>query len=342
MQDRLTKLIRHPLAALVSAVLFGLAVMALIGGAINAAEQIAVADDPAALSDRQVARVFDKAVAEREIQSALGAGNIDMAKSILDLAAEHSVAIDQRLADKAEERQANAASVTSTTGRFARGLWSGEPTDMASLAGVFVSDLFVFGDIRDAAREGIHYLTGQPVDPWVLGLSGAGIAMTAATYSSLGAGTPARMGFSVVKAARRMDRLNPRLAVRLARDAFKVSEAGEFVELASDVGRIESKAGTQAALDSLQIAENPRDVSRFARIAVAKGGKTRAILKLVGPAAGLLATSALTLATWLFSALVALIGFFASCKATAERLTARYLQWRKARRAREAELRACG
>ena len=37
--------------------------------------------------------------------------------------------------------------------------------------------------------------------------------------------------------------------------------------------RIETKAGTQAALDSLRIAEEPRDVSRLARLSAAKGGE---------------------------------------------------------------------
>ena len=31
---------------------------------------------------------------------------------------------------------------------------TGEPNDMAGLAGTTLGDLFVFGDIRDAAREG--------------------------------------------------------------------------------------------------------------------------------------------------------------------------------------------
>jgi hypothetical protein len=200
--------------------------------------------------------------------------------------------------------------------------------------------LFVFGDIRDLAREGTRYLTGQQADLWVLGLSGVGIGLTAATYSSLGVGLPARMGLSVVKAARRLGRLNPKLAMRLTRDAAKVEKAEGLVDLVSDVGRIETKAGTQAALDSLQIAEGPRDLSRYARLAVAKGGKTRAILKLVGPFGKLLAASALTLAIWLFWAFVAFFGFAGSCKAFAERATLRYIRWRKARRVRAAALRA--
>ena len=218
------------------------------------------------------------------------------------------------------------------------GLWTGEPIDLASLAGTAFGDLFVFGDIRDATREGTRYLAGQPADPWILGLAGVGIAITAGTYATLGAGAPARIGLTLVKAARRTGRLNPVLAVRAAREVVKVEEAGGLAALVGDVGRIESKAGAQAALDTLQIAEEPRDVSRLARLAAAKGGKTRAIVKLVGRAAIVLSVGAFDLATWLFWAALMLFGFVSSSKAAVERMTLRYLDRRKAQRARTAEL----
>jgi len=336
MHNRLARRFRHPVLALVGAASFGFATFMLIRAA---SQEAAIADDPVALYDRAVDRVLDQARAGREIDAALATDDTDLARNLLDLAVEHGVAVDPRVSDRVKDAGDNAASVTQAARRFVQGLWTGEPTDTASLAGVFVSDLFVFGDIRDFAREGTRYVTGRPTDFWVLGLAGAGIGMTAVTYSSLGVGAPARMGLSVVKAGRRMGRLNPSLVMRLTRDAVKVEKAGGLVELAGDVGRIESKAGTQAALGALQIAEEPQDVARVARLAVAKGGKTRAILKLVGPAAALLAASAFNFAIWLFWAALALFGFVSSCKAAVERMTLRHLQRRKMRRA-PAELRA--
>ena len=64
---------------------------------------------------------------------------------------------------------------------------------------------------------------------------------------------------------------------------------------------------------------------------VAKGGKTRAIVKLLGRAAIVLTASALEFASWLLWAGFALLGFCASCKAAAERATQRYLDRRKLR-----------
>ncbi len=321
---------RHPAFGLVGAVIFGLCAIVFVRSAGRTADRLAMADDPVKITDRALDRVFNQAVAEREIRSALAVGDADLARSFLDLAASRGVTVDSALADKVAQAQLKQSAAVNTAGRFVRGLWTGQPSDLASLAGTAVGDLFVFGDIRDAAREGARYLTGQRADPWILGLAGIGVAITAANYVSLGAETPERVGVSVIKAARRGGRLNPALAERVVRDVVKVEDAGGLVDLAGDTGRIEAKAGTQATLDSLQIAEGPQDVSRFARLAAAKGGKTRAIIKLLGRAAIVLTATAFDLATWLFWAALALLGFVCSCKSAVERATLRYLHWRKA------------
>jgi hypothetical protein len=150
---------------------------------------------------------------------------------------------------------------------------------------------------------------------------------------------PARIGLSIVKAARRTDRLNPVLVTRLTRDFVQVRDTRTLVEFAEDIGHIKSRAGTRAALDSLAIVEEPQHMSRVARLAAAKGNKTRAILKLLGPAAYLIGTTLLELVKLLFWAALAVLGFLCSCKAAVERMTLRYLLRKKLRRAREIELR---
>jgi hypothetical protein len=322
---------RHPAVAVAFGLLFAIAAAFFVRGGVATQERFSAADDPVAVTDQALAASFDRDVAEREIRSALATGDVDLAQSFIDLAAERNVTIDPALPSQVKEAEADQHTLTNTAGRFVHGLWTGEPTDFASLAGTAFGDLFVFGDIRDAAREGTRYLTGQRYDPWILGLAGVGIAITAVTYASLGATTPERVGVTLVKAARRTGRLNPALGVRVAREAVKVEGAGGMVGLAQNTGRIEAKAGSQAALDSLAIAQEPQDISRMARLAAAKGGKTRAIVKLLGRAAIVLTASAIELASWLLWAGFALFGFCASCKAAAERATQRYLDRRKLR-----------
>jgi hypothetical protein len=224
----------------------------------------------------------------------------------------------------------------------------------------------VFGDIRDVVREGKHLAMGEDTDHLILGLATAGLAVTAATYVSLGGAVPVRAGLTLVKDARKVGRLGegltqwagrsarevvdgpllqnavatgsvmrPGQTISAIRAAFRAEKAGGLVRLAKDVGRVGEKAGTKGALDTLRIAEGPKDVARAARLAEAKGGQTRAILKLLGRGALLLAAGAFNLTLWVFGALLALFGFVSSIKATTERLTMSYLQRRKARRLRQ-------
>jgi hypothetical protein len=129
----------------------------------------------------------------------------------------------------------------------------------------------------------------------------------------------------------------PAVAMRAARQAVKVEKAQDLMRLAGDVGRVQSKAGTRAALDGLKLAEGPRDMSRIARLAATKGGKTRAILKVAGRGAIMLTVGTFNLAMWIFWALLTVLGFVSSIKRMTERTTERYCARRKLRRARERE-----
>jgi hypothetical protein len=331
------------------------------------AEQLLLAqDDPVMLADRVLDRSFDAAVAAREIEAALAVKDADLAKSFLDLARARNVPLDPALAAKVEAAVADANSTARAAESFTRGLITGEPDDLVGLAGTTLGDLFVFGDIRDAVREGTRYAMGEKVDELILGLACVGLAVTAGTYASFGAGAPARVGLSVIKAARRTGQISagvvqwmarslrevidwtalkramtgvsmtePAVAVRAARQAVKVERAQDLVRFVSDVGRVQSRAGTKAALDGLRISEGPRDMARVARLAENKGGQTRAILKFAGRGAILLTVGAFNLFVWIVGALLTLFGFCAACKRTAERATERYLDRRKARKERE-------
>ena len=327
---------------------------------------VSLQDDPPALADHLLDLSFDAPVAKREIEEALGAGDADLAGSFLELARDRNVAVDPGLADQVQAAKATAASASHAMGSFAQGLVTGEPADMAGLAGTALGDLFVFGDVRDALREGTRLATGQPADELILGLAGVGIAITAGTYATAGVGAPVRLGLSVAKAARATGRMSahmaewvgrslrevldwgalgraiggagvtgPVVAVRAAREAVKVEKTAVLFRLAGVGGRVQSMAGTQAALDGLKIAgRGPRDMSRIAKLAEKYGGKTRAVLKLGGRAAILLTASMFNLFSWMLAAIMTLFGFCSSCKRTAERTTERWIARRKRRAAR--------
>lgn len=347
------------LLVLAAAALAALAVVA-VPRAIEAAGVVGGDVDPATLVDRNVSRVLDRDTVAREIESALAAKDADLAQSFVDLAAEHHIAIDSALSERVKAAVAEANSSAHTAENFARGLITGEPDDLAGLAGTAVGDLFVFGDVRDAVREGSRLIAGEPADRLVLGLACVGLAVTAGTYASLGSAAPVRIGLTVAKAARKTGRIGarlatwlgrslrdvidwgkfrkaiagatvaqPTLAIRAARDAVKLDKAGGIIDVVRDVGRVQGKAGTQAALDTLKLADRPEDVARIARIAEKKGTKTRAILKVLGGGALFAASASVELMSWVLWAVLALFGFVSSTKGAVERFTLYRLRRRK-------------
>jgi hypothetical protein len=328
---------------------------------------LAAQDDPAELSSLKVNSALrnDPGLIENNIEAALASGDADLAGSFAELARDNDVVVNEELSKRVNDAVAEDNSTGRFAKRFATGLVTGNADDVASFSGTVAGDLFVWGDIRDVVREGKHLAMGEETDRLILGLAGLGLAVTAATYVSVGGAVPLRAGLTLVKDTRKVGRLSEGLvhfAGRSAREvvdapvlqkavasasllrpvetisamkaAFRAEKAGALVRLAKDVGRVGEKAGIKAAQDTLKIAENPKEVARAARLAEKKGGQTRALLKTLGRGALLLATGAFNLTLWLFGLVLTLFGFLSSIKATTERLTYAWLRRKKARRAR--------
>ena len=341
----------------------------------EAAAIFAAQDDPAELSELRLDSVLrnqDRLVQEN-IEAALAAHDADLANSFVELARERNIALPDDLMSRVSDAVKEENSTAHFARGFATGLVTGSADDVASLSGTVAGDLFVIGDIRDVVREGKHLAMGEDTDRLVLGLAAAGLAVTAATYVSFGGAAPVRAGLTLVKDARKVGRLGEGLAEwagRSAREmvdapvlqhavasgsvlrpgetasaikaAFRAERVAALVRLGKDVTRISEKAGTRGALDTLRIADGPKDVARAAQLAETRGGKTRAIMKLLGRGALLLVTGAFDLAMWLLGAAFALLGVLSSIKATTERLTQSWCDRRRARRLRLAQGTASG
>jgi hypothetical protein len=349
--------------ALLVAALMAVAAAYAVPRGLEAQSLMEIEDDPVRIADRALGERFNATLAQREIEDALANNDAHLAKSFVDLAAERHVVLDPALIEKVNAAVAESESTRHAAESFALGLVSGEPADMPGFAGTALGDLFVFGDIRDAVREGTRWATGQKADELVVGLAAVGLAITAGTYATAGAAAPARVGLSLAKAARKSARLSgelatymgrtirhvvdwgqlkraitgasiaePALAIRAARDAVNVERAGRLVDLASDVGRVQAKAGTRAAFDSLKIAETPHEMSRVAKLAEKEGSRTRAILKVLGRGAIALSFAAFDLGSSILGALFTALAFVSSLKSTTERMTLRVLRRRRERR----------
>ncbi|MEP9353848.1 hypothetical protein ABLE93_09640 [Xanthobacter sp. KR7-65] len=316
---------------------------------------IAARDDPAALADLGLSG-FTAADATREIDAALGEDDATLAASYVALADARGLQLQAALRERVEGANGAAAQAVRSAKDFGIGFVTGQPHDLAGLAGAAASDLMVFGDIRDGGREALKLARGEEADQLILGLSAVGIAITAGTYATVGASLPVRMGISLVKVAKRTGRLSAGLlrtftrAIRESVDftalrrlasggipdgaalksVVRTDRLGGVTRMLDDAARVQAKAGTRAALEGLKVAENGRDLSRVARLADAKGAQTLAILKTLGRGAIAITSLLFHLIWWAFATLVYAFAMISSfngfCVACARRM------WRKPRR----------
>src|SRR5690606_25860658 len=149
----------------------------LVPRALDAGRLLASEDDPVHLAARVLDEKFDAQVAVREIEAALAANDADLARSFVELAAAREIALDPALIGRVDAAVAEASSAEHAVRSFAYGFVTGIPDNGAALAGTAVGDLFVFGDIRDAVREGGNLALGRPADELVLGLACVGLAI---------------------------------------------------------------------------------------------------------------------------------------------------------------------
>ncbi|WP_207457118.1 hypothetical protein [Azospirillum sp. SYSU D00513] len=173
---------------------------------------------------------------QAQIARTLDEDRPEEAEGYIALAAELGQAVPAGLLARYEEATSTTAAVWRTTTRGAWGFLTGEAEDGASLAGSAISDLTLYGDARDVTFQTRNYLTGAEVDEFVLGLSVVGLGMSAATVATAGTAAPAKVGLSMVKAAKRAGRLTAGLETALRRT---VAETVDMPALRRQLGALD-------------------------------------------------------------------------------------------------------
>jgi hypothetical protein len=277
----------------------------------RAAELHMASNDPAKLSDLQLDRVFTPDYARGEIIEALDADDVELAESFIALADDRGVPVPEELRTRLKEAQTPARIRARMAGSFGRGFATGETKDTAGLVGAAAGDLIGWGDVRDLARESWHAVSGQDVNKVLVAMSAVGLGVSVWTYSSLGAAAPVREGVSVVKAASRTGRLSEDF-VKSAGRVIANGKAERVGVALADLGSVQGKAGTRAAITGLAETQSVGEISKLARLATARGRGTLAILKTLGRDSFVLGAVAFTAAGWLLGAFVNLFLIFAA------------------------------
>ncbi|MHB2210723.1 SRPBCC family protein [Methylobacterium sp. CM6257] len=329
--------IRLAIAVVLLAVLLGLGTLIVPRVAMSVA-LLRAQDDPAQLAELRLPAGATTDRINSEIDDALRLGDGDLAASFLDLADAQGVRIDPERRRRAE---ATSGALGQGAGKdFTDGFASGNSNSWFGTAGSFAADLVGVGDFRDLWQEGNKLYRGESYDTFVLGLSTAGVALTGITVASLlpsggtsaAAKVPVGKGLDLLKGARKAGLLSRELVEKLigmtreavnpvflkeavadvraldlsaARRAAQASIRPDALQtltrLSEDTLALEARLGQRAAAQALNLARDAAEMSKIRRLAEGTGRRTRAVLKVLGPAAFLLGSivSFLWQAVWL-------------------------------------------
>lgn len=289
-----------------------------------------VADDPARLADLRLDAMLDRDRVAAGIEQAVLSGDADLAESFLALADARGIAVAPELRTRVAALHDNALGRAASD--FGRGFVAGDRESDAAFAGALVGDVSGFGDLRDLAGEGRKLIAGEGADETIVALAAVGLAISAATWISLGGGMPARGGLSAVKAASKARLVSPALSASLARAAsgaldrpalaasvnaaarFDLAAAraaaggivrpaalARFAALGQDAGALYARTGQRGLRQVLAVAEDTGDIAKASRLSAAKGSATRATLKVLGRSALVLGALSLQAVGWVFA-----------------------------------------
>lgn len=159
-----------------------------------------------------------------------------------------------------EEEKKNSA-----TGRLfsvGRGFITGDVVNLESLGGAVVSDIILYGDLRDIAKE---LFINEQTDPFILLLSTAGAATTLSP--------PADGTLSLIKIAKKTHSLakplqkNLESAITLALKSRSKSSVAEALKIISPISDLSKRTKTWTGFSSvLKFAESPSEISAVCRL----------------------------------------------------------------------------
>jgi len=195
------------------------------------------------------------------------------------------------------------------TKAFASGFANGEAGSIAGLSGSVLSDMTLYGDLRDIHKEGSKYLEGKGYDHFVLGISLVGVGLSASQVVSLGSTTGLKVGASLLKVAKKTGKLSKPFLKSLsgtldkavdmkalrslkleallhpkaaAKQISKSIDMHMLKPLLNDISVIKQETSLIDTVDLLKYVDTPKDLSKIAKISAKYKKQTKGVMKVIG------------------------------------------------------------
>ena len=245
---------------------------------------------------------------DREISKAIKEKRFKDIKIYTNLADRFGIELKPATKELIKEEFTTTKKITRGVKNFVKGFLSGKANSGTEVAGAVASDFTIYGDLRDIRREGEKYIADEPYDKMILGLSMAGLALSATQLVTFGGSSTLKAAASSLKIAKREKVLTKGFSKTISKDlekavdieSLKHLKLGSIKELKADAKIIKNSVNTKplkplltnvhtiakntSIADSialLKYIDNTKDLKSVAKLSKRYKGATRGIFKLM-------------------------------------------------------------
>jgi hypothetical protein len=167
--------------------------------------------------------------------------------------------------------------------KLIEGVLKGKSDEDIGKTSAIVSDFFLIGDIRDLSIEGVNFYNDKKVDGVVVALSSLGIIATLSTVYTLGATSSIKTSISVLKYAKRADKIPPWLGTtlvkqaKIAKDSYSVKHIEKLLE---PIYKLYEKVGLNQTLELISKTKSFKELTMLSHFTTRFGKKSHILLQL--------------------------------------------------------------
>ncbi len=273
---------------------------------------------------------------DKEIKKAIESKNFDDVDSYLNLAKEFNITLLPQTKKLIAKENTTSKKVLRGAKNFINGFISGEANNSTQVAGAITSDFTLYGDLRDITIEGKKYIEHKPYDKLILGLSMAGVALSATTLISFGSSSALKVGTSSLKLAKKEKLLTKNFSKILSN---KLDKSIDFRALKSininsisnikkslkivknsvnlkplkpifkNIHTIKNSTSLSDTIALMKYIDNQKDLQKVAKISKKYKKATRGIFKLFGKNIFRLVKAGIK---WTLPLIISVLGFILS------------------------------
>jgi len=158
--------------------------------------------------DSSLKEVATKSYLDQKIMKAIDDDKFDDAVMYQHLAEYLGITLSQETLDEIKINNDIFSKSWRNVKKFSNGFFTGEANGMVGLSGSIISDMTLYGDLRDLSKEGSRFVKGESYDQIVFGMAAIGVGLSASQLFTLGSTTAAKVGASIVKVAKKSGKLS--------------------------------------------------------------------------------------------------------------------------------------